>query len=102
MHFHFGQLIAHLARTRRVRAGSIVGSGTVSTRERSQGVSCIAEQRALELIEHGEARTGYLRFGDAVRIEFTLADGHSVFGTIEQRVVSTAAAAAEAPGPGPA
>lgn len=86
MHFHFGQLIAHAARTRRVGAGSIVGSGTVSNKDRSCGYSCIAELRALEMIEHGEARTAFMRFGDKVRIEMLDAQGHSVFGAIEQVV----------------
>lgn len=87
MHFHFGQLIAHLARTRPVRAGAIVGSGAVSHTDRAQGCSCIAEQRAIEMLDAGEARTGWMRFGDTVRIEMPGADGSSVFGAIEQRVV---------------
>jgi fumarylacetoacetate (FAA) hydrolase len=87
MQFHFG----HLARTRRVRAGSIVGGGTVSLQDASQGVSCIAERRAIELREIGAAQTPYLRLGDTVRIEVTGADGQSVFGAIEQRVVLPAA-----------
>ena len=63
MTFDFPQLIAHIVATRNVRAGTIVGSGTVSNRDRTLGSSCIAEQRALEQMEHGEARTGFLRFG---------------------------------------
>ena len=87
MSFHFGQLIAHLAKTRNVRAGSIVGSGTVSNADATRGYSCIAEKRALEMIEHGEAKTGYMKFGDTIRIEMKGRDGQSVFGAIEQRVV---------------
>jgi len=86
MNFHFGQLIAHLARTRNLRAGSIVGSGTVSNQDASHGYSCIAEKRATETIEHGEARTAYMQFGDTVRIEVKGRDGLSVFGAIEQTV----------------
>ena len=86
MHFHFGQLIAHLAKTRRVRAGSIVGSGTVSNGDASHGYACIAEKRALETIESGAPSTGFLRFGDTVRIEMKGRDGQSVFGVIEQTV----------------
>ena len=86
MNFHFGQLIAHLARTRNVRAGSIVGSGTVSNQDPTHGYSCIAEKRALETIEHGEPKTGYMKFGDTLRIEMKGRDGHSVFGAIDQRV----------------
>jgi fumarylacetoacetate (FAA) hydrolase len=86
MAFGFPQLVSHLARTRNVRAGSIVGSGTVSNRDRSRGWSCIAEVRALELIESGRAQTGYMRFGDTIRIETIGRDGMSVFGAIEQAV----------------
>ena len=90
MVFHFGQLIAHAAKTRRLRAGSIVGGGTVSNEDRSRGVSCIAEQRAIETIEHGASSTGYMQFGDTVRIEVLGRDGQSVFGAIEQRVAPAA------------
>jgi fumarylacetoacetate (FAA) hydrolase len=94
MHFHFGQLIAHLARTRNVRAGSIVGGGTVSHDDEAQGVACLAERHALEMLRDGQTGTaaswtagdGWLRFGDVVRIEVTDAHGQSVFGVIEQRV----------------
>ena len=86
MSFHFGQLVAHLARTRRVRAGSIVGSGTVSNQAGSQGWGCIAEVRAVETIEHGEPRTDFMKFGDSIRIEMPGIDGSSVFGAIEQKV----------------
>jgi fumarylacetoacetate (FAA) hydrolase len=85
MVFNFPQLIAHLCKTRNARAGSIVGSGTVSNRDASKGYSCIAEQRCLETIEHGEPVTGFMRFGDTIRIEM-LDAGKSVFGAIEQTV----------------
>jgi len=91
MTFHFGQLIAHLAKTRRVRAGSIVGSGTVSNRDWSRGYSCIAEKRAIETIESGAPQTAFMQFGDTIRIEMNGDDGQSVFGAIEQRVVARAA-----------
>jgi len=86
MSFHFGQLIAHLAKTRNVRAGTLVGSGTVSNADRTRGYACIAEKRALEMIEDGEAKTGFMQFGDVIRIEMKR-DDHSVFGAIEQQVV---------------
>lgn len=92
MHFHFGQLLAHLARTRHVRAGSIVGGGTVSNADAAAGYACIAEKRALETIEHGEARTPYMAFGDTVRIEVKGTDGLSVFGAIAQTVAGVDAA----------
>jgi fumarylacetoacetate (FAA) hydrolase len=87
MTFHFGQLVAHIAKTRNVRAGSIVGSGTVSNKDWSHGYSCIAEKRAIETIEEGEPKTGFLQFGDVIRIEMKGRDGHSLFGAIEQQVV---------------
>ena len=94
MRFHFGQLIAHAARTRRLRAGSIIGSGTVSNpgvekdgrREWPKGYGCIAEKRAMEAIQDGAPKTDYMRFGDTVRIEMKGKDGESVFGAIEQNV----------------
>ena len=90
MTFHFGELIAHLCKTRNVRAGSIVGSGTVSNKDWSRGYSCIAEKRAIETIEGGAPKTGFMQFGDTIRIEMKGADGASVFGAIAQKVVPTA------------
>ena len=88
MTFHFGQLIAHLAKTRRVRAGSIVGSGTVSNKDWSKGYSCIAEKRAIETLEGGAPVTEFMQYGDTVRIEMKGSDGLSVFGAIEQTVAA--------------
>jgi fumarylacetoacetate (FAA) hydrolase len=95
MTFHFGQLIAHICKTRNVRAGSIVGSGTVSNKgvtdaagktEWPKGYSCIAEKRAIETIQDGKPSTEFMRFGDTIRIEMKGKDGQSVFGVIEQKV----------------
>jgi len=86
MVFNFPQLIAHLAQTRNVRAGSIVGSGTVSNSGGKRGYSCIAEQRCLEIIANGAASTPYMAFGDTIRIEMFDADGKSIFGAIDQTV----------------
>ena len=86
MAFHFGELIAHLCKTRELRAGSIVGSGTVSNLDAARGCSCIAEIRALEIMEHGAASTEYMKFGDSVHIEMLGRSGQSVFGAIAQRV----------------
>jgi fumarylacetoacetate (FAA) hydrolase len=90
MSFHFGQLIAHVAKTRCLRAGSIVGSGTVSNRDWSHGWSCIAEQRAIETIESGAPKTAFMQFGDTIRIEMLGRDGQSVFGAVAQRVAPLA------------
>lgn len=86
MTFHFGQLIAHICKTRNVRAGSVVGSGTVSNKDWANGYSCIAERRAIETIESGKASTEFMKFGDTIRIEMKGLDGQSVFGAIDQRV----------------
>jgi fumarylacetoacetate (FAA) hydrolase len=87
MTFSFAQLIAHVTKTRRLVAGSIVGSGTVSNYDRSLGASCLAEKRMLEQLEHGAPRTPFLKFGDRVSIEMLGADGHNIFGTLDNRVV---------------
>jgi fumarylacetoacetate (FAA) hydrolase len=94
MTFHFGQLIAHIAKTRNVRAGSIVGSGTVSNRsvevngkkDWPKGYSCIAEKRAIETILDGKPSTEFMKYGDTIRIEMKGKDGMSMFGAIEQKV----------------
>ena len=96
--FDFGMLLAHLAKTRKIGAGSIIGSGTVSNRDPDgspgrpvaaggRGYSCIAELRMVETIAKGEASTPFLRYGDTVRIEMRDSAGHSIFGAIEQVVV---------------
>ena len=96
--FDFGTLLAHLAKTRRIGAGSIIGSGTVSNRDPDgspgrpvaaggRGYSCIAELRTVETIATGEASTPFLRYGDTVRIEMRDTAGHSIFGAIEQEVI---------------
>lgn len=89
MNFHFGQLVAHAARTRRLTAGCIVGSGTVSNVSRAAGSACIAERRVIEKIDLGEIRTGFMKFGDRVRMQAVFEDGRpGPFGVIDQRVVA--------------
>jgi fumarylacetoacetate (FAA) hydrolase len=92
MNFSFGDLIAHAAKTRRLRAGSIIGSGTVSNADRSAGAACISERRVIEMLNEGASQTGFMRFGDTVRMEVFSADGHSIFGAIEQCVVKAGSA----------
>ncbi len=95
MTFHFGQLIAHLCKTRNVRAGSLVGSGTVSNKgvekkgrtDWPNGYSCIAEKRAMETLQDGQPSTEFMQYGDTIRIEMKGRDGQSLFGAIEQEVV---------------
>ena len=88
MTFHFGQLIAHLCKTRNVRAGSVIGSGTVSNKDWTRGYSCIAEKRAIETINDGKAKTEVMKFGDTIRMEAKGKDGVSVFGAIDQEIVA--------------
>ena len=88
MHFSFYDLIAHIARTRRFTAGTILGSGTVSNAERTRGVSCLAERRMIEIIESGKPTTPFMAVGDRIEIEAIDAHGASPFGKIDQRVVA--------------
>jgi fumarylacetoacetate (FAA) hydrolase len=89
MHFSFFDLIAHITRTRSFAAGTIIGSGTVSNADRDRGVSCLAEQRALEMIDGGRAVTPFMSVGDTIAIEMRDAYGRDLFGRIEQRVVAS-------------
>lgn len=97
MTFHFGQLIAHVAKTRNLRAGSIIGSGTVSNKgvtgangrtEWPKGYSCIAEKRCIETIQDGKPSTEFMKFGDTIRIEVKGKDGASIFGAIDQAIAA--------------
>ncbi len=89
MGFGFHELIAHAARTRDLVAGTVIGSGTVSNENyREIGSSCIAERRGIELVDLGAPVTGFMRFGDSVRMEGRLADGRAPFGAIAQKVVA--------------
>lgn len=100
MAFHLGQLIAQVAKTRTVHAGSLIGTGVVSNvgaptgkgkeqrMDWPKGYHSIAEKRAMELQQSGAASTGYLQFGDTVRIEMKGKDGQSIFGAIDQTIVS--------------
>lgn len=86
MVFDFAQLIAHAAKTRPLCAGTIIGSGTVSNKDRSKGHSCIVEKRMLEKVEGGEFKTPFMKFGDTVKIEMFDRAGKTIFGAIEQKV----------------
>jgi fumarylacetoacetate (FAA) hydrolase len=86
MTFDFPRLIAHVAKTRELEAGSIIGSGTVSNVDRSTGSGCLAEKRCLETIAEGKPKTPFMCFGDRVRIEMFDAAGATIFGAIDQEV----------------
>ncbi|MEB3415961.1 fumarylacetoacetate hydrolase family protein [Alteriqipengyuania sp. WL0013] len=97
MTFDMGTLVAHLAKTRDLSAGTIIGSGTVSNRDPDnspgrpvadggKGYSCIAEQRMIETIRDGKPSTEFMHHGDTVRIWMDDGEGHSIFGAIEQEV----------------
>ncbi|WP_028101891.1 fumarylacetoacetate hydrolase family protein [Pseudoduganella violaceinigra] len=92
MVFNFAQLVSHLAMTRNVRAGSVIGSGTVSNKDAKKGYSCIAEKRCLEMIADGKPSTDFMAFGDTIRIEMLDGEGRSIFGAIEQAVAAATAA----------
>ncbi len=87
MQFSFSRLISHAAKTRRLTAGTIIGSGTVSNYDQSVGCSCIVEQRMLEIVASGAPTTEFMRYGDRVRIEMLDRSGESIFGVIEQKVM---------------
>lgn len=88
MHFHFGQLIAHAAKTRELAAGSIIGSGTVANEDYKKfGSSCLAEKRMLEQIHEGSMKTPFMKIGDTVEIEMLDSKEQSLFGKISQKVV---------------
>ncbi|MGQ0591002.1 MAG: fumarylacetoacetate hydrolase family protein [Sphingosinicella sp.] len=99
MTFDFGTLVAHLAKTRNLGAGTIVGSGTVSNKDADggpgkpvdrggKGYSCLAEVRTVETILDGTPATPFLKAGDTVRIWMEDEHGHSIFGAIEQAVTT--------------
>lgn len=88
MNFDFPTLIAHAAKSRKLGAGTIIGSGTVSNYDRSKGSSCLAEKRMLEIIETGKATTPFMQSGDRVRIEMLDREQQSLFGAIDQEVVT--------------
>lgn len=87
MTFDFGQLIAHAAKTRPLCAGTIIGSGTVSNLDRSNGSCCLAEVRMLEIIANGSASTDFMQFGDRIQIDMHDPSGQSIFGEINQQVI---------------
>jgi fumarylacetoacetate (FAA) hydrolase len=87
MDFDFSRLISHCAATRRLSAGTIIGSGTVSNDDPAAGSSCLAEVRVLEILRHGAPRSGFLGFGDRVRIEARSDEGNIPFGATDQLVL---------------
>ena len=86
MQFSFAELIAHVAKSRPLAAGTLIGSGTIANEDTTKGASCLAEQRTVETLRDGKPATPFLKFGDRVRIEMTDGEGKSVFGAIEQVV----------------
>ena len=86
MTFNFPRLIAHVAKSRALCSGTIIGSGTVSNVDRSSGSCCLAEVRMLEIIADGKPKTEFMKFGDCVKIEMCDAQGKSIFGEIKQTV----------------
>ncbi len=89
MQFSFAELIAHVARTRPLTAGTLVGSGTIANQDTSRGASCLAEQRTVETLADGQPKTPFLKYGDTVRIEILDKAGASVFGAIDQVIAGS-------------
>ena len=87
MTFDFPTLVSHAAKTRKLGAGCIIGSGTVSNYDGCASSSCLAEIRMLETIAYGKPSTPFMKFGDTVRIEMYDADNNNIFGSIENQVV---------------
>lgn len=88
MDWSFGELLARLGLNRNLRAGTILGTGTVSNQAaRTVGSACLAEKRALEKIETGDSTTPFLKVGDRLRFEVVGADGQSIFGAVDHRFV---------------
>lgn len=86
MHFHFGQLIAHAAKTRNLAAATLIGSGTVANENPEMGSSCLAEKRMIETIANGKPETPFMKHGDSVDISMSLPSGENLFGHISQKV----------------
>ncbi|WP_138378856.1 fumarylacetoacetate hydrolase family protein [Luteithermobacter gelatinilyticus] len=86
MTFDFGRLISHIAKSRSLMAGTVVGSGTVSNRGSKDGSCCLAEVRCLETIAEGKPKTPFMKFGDRIEIDMLDKDGKSIFGRIDQKV----------------
>ena len=86
MQFNFGQLLAHVAKSRPLSAGTIVGSGTIANEDTGKGASCLAEQRTVETLRDGKPSTPFLKFGDRIRIDVLDGDGKTIFGDIDQVV----------------
>ncbi|WP_086934259.1 fumarylacetoacetate hydrolase family protein [Agarilytica rhodophyticola] len=99
MTFNFSQLVSHAAKSRPLCAGTIIGSGTVSNKldgepgkpikDGGVGYSCIAEIRMIETIMQGAAKTPFMQFGDTIKIEMLDTQGHSIFGSIEQKLTKS-------------
>jgi fumarylacetoacetate (FAA) hydrolase len=90
MQFDFPRLIAHAAKTRPLPAGAVIGTGTVSNRDRKRGAGCLFERRAEEIVKKKVAKTPFLKYGDTVKIEMCAADGSPLFGAIEQKIAAPA------------
>ena len=90
MQFDFPRLIAHAAKTRPLPAGTVIGTGTVSNRDRKRGAGCLFERRAEEILKKKVAKTPFLQYGDSVKIEMCAADGSPLFGAIEQKITAPA------------
>lgn len=100
MNFHMGQLLAHVCKTRAIDSGIVLSAGIVCNagaesgrgKERRmdwpKGYASIVQKRAMETVLQGQPSTEYLQFGDSVRVEMKNKDGHSIFGAMDNTVIS--------------
>ena len=86
MTFSLFDLIAHAAKTRELKAGTLIGSGTVSNHDVATGYACIMEKRLVEQVELGAAKTDFLKFGESISIDMFDHHGDTIFGSIEQKM----------------
>ena len=80
-------MFPHAAKSGKLAAGTILGTGTISNHDRAAGSACLAETRVVEAIDRGAPQTPFMRFGDRVQIEMLDGAGNSVFGAIDQQIV---------------
>ena len=79
MHYDFGQLIAHAAKTRALSKGTLIGSGTVSSSDPNDGFGCLMERNIVT------DNKDYLKSGDNIKMYIEELPNHLL---IEQKVTN--------------
>ncbi|MDO4904087.1 MAG: fumarylacetoacetate hydrolase family protein [Lautropia sp.] len=89
MKWDFRQLLATLSRLGPIHAGCVVCSGPIANASLDSGFASIIDARARHLLEHQSGPgPAFLQAGDRLRIDMADQRGHSLFGTIDQQIVS--------------